>query len=158
KATEDIEGFDAGILHIRADGPRKGDVVAVGALIGFVLQQDEPIPAVNQPSILSQHIEPIAARSSAPGTAAPPPMRDRLASSPRARRAAANLGIDWQNATGTGRTGRIRERDVVALAASIADAPPASPANSIRRVIAERMLTSHRSTAPVTLMTTIDAT
>ncbi len=34
----------------------------------------------------------------------------------------------------------------------------ATPANSTRRVIAERMLTRHCSTAPVTLMTTIDAT
>ena len=37
KATEDIECLDDGILHIPADGPRKGDVVAVGAVIGYLL-------------------------------------------------------------------------------------------------------------------------
>src|SRR5215831_15185807 len=43
KATEDVEGFEDGVLHIPADGPRKGDVVAVGAVIGYVLQPGEPI-------------------------------------------------------------------------------------------------------------------
>ncbi len=36
--------------------------------------------------------------------------------SPRARRVAGELGVDWAVATGTGRTGRIVERDVRALA------------------------------------------
>jgi len=36
--------------------------------------------------------------------------------SPRARRVAGELGVDWAAATGTGRTGRIVERDVRALA------------------------------------------
>jgi pyruvate dehydrogenase E2 component (dihydrolipoamide acetyltransferase) len=150
KATEDIEGFDDGVLHISADGPQKGDVVAVGVVIGFVLQPGEPIPVASKPSISPDPSAPAAAQTSSPRTATP--MRDRPASSPRARRAAAKLGIDWRNATGTGRTGRIRERDVLAVA------PSASPLGSTRRIIAERMLNSHRSTAPVTLTTTIDAT
>src|SRR5579884_1923411 len=54
KATEDIEGFDDGILHIPAGGPCKGDVVAVGDVIGFVLQPGEPIPTVSKPSPSSQ--------------------------------------------------------------------------------------------------------
>src|SRR5262245_33471632 len=44
KATGEIEGFDDGILHIPADAPRQGDVVAVGAVIGFLLQPGEPLP------------------------------------------------------------------------------------------------------------------
>ena len=47
KATEDIEGFDDGILHIPTNGPRKGDVVVVGAVIGFVLQPGEQIGGGN---------------------------------------------------------------------------------------------------------------
>jgi pyruvate dehydrogenase E2 component (dihydrolipoamide acetyltransferase) len=149
KATEDIEGFDDGVLHVPADGPRKGDVVAVGAVIGFLLQPGEPIPVASKPSVASQPMETKVARTISPASAAHVPTRDRPASSPRARRAAANLGIDWKDATGTGRTGRIRERDVLALA---------TPVRQARRVIAERMVTSLRSTAPVTLTTTIDAT
>jgi pyruvate dehydrogenase E2 component (dihydrolipoamide acetyltransferase) len=147
KATEDVEGFDAGVLHIPADGPRKGDVLAVGTVIGFVLQAGEPIPVANQPSAAPERAVAMVAETTAPETRAS--SRDRPSSSPRARRTAANLGIDWKEATGTGRTGRIRERDVLALS---------TPGDSTRRVIAERMVVSQRSTASVTLTTTIDAT
>jgi pyruvate dehydrogenase E2 component (dihydrolipoamide acetyltransferase) len=148
KATEDVEGFDDGILHIPTDGPRKGDVLAVGTVIGFVLQPGEPIPSVSKPAPAPQPSE-----SAVMETVATPreaPARDRPVSSPRARRTAANLGIDWRHAKPSGRTGRIRERDVLALSAA--------PTDSIRRVIADHMVTSHRSTAPVTLTTTTDAT
>lgn len=149
KATEDIEGFDDGILHIPVDGPCQGDVLAVGAVIGFVLQPGEPIPSVSKPSPSPQQGAPMITETTSPPTEAS--ARDRPASSPRARRTAANLGIDWRNAKPSGRSGRIRERDVLAMTAAF-------PIPSMRRVIAERMLTSHRSTAPVTLTTTIDAT
>ncbi len=148
KATEDVEGFDDGILHIPTDGPRKGDVLAVGTVIGFVLQPGEPIPSVSKPAPAPQPSESAVIETVA--TPRETPARDRPASSPRARRAAANLGIDWRAAKPSGRTGRIRERDVLALSAA--------PTDSIRRVIADHMVTSHRSTAPVTLTTTTDAT
>jgi pyruvate dehydrogenase E2 component (dihydrolipoamide acetyltransferase) len=156
KATEDVENFDEGILHIPADGPHKGDALAVGTVIGFVLQPGEPLPTTRQPAAAPRPCEPTAAETRA--STREIPTREHLASSPRARRTAANLGIDWKDATGTGRAGRIRERDVLALAALRPDAPPTAPVNSTRRIIAERMLTSHHSTAPVTLTTTIDAT
>jgi pyruvate dehydrogenase E2 component (dihydrolipoamide acetyltransferase) len=148
KATEDIEGFDDGILHVPADGPRKGDVVAVGAVIGFVLQPGETPPSLSKSFPSPQRSEPITPETRSPMTESA--SRRRPASSPRARRTAAKLGIDWRNAKPSGRTGRIRERDVLAVAAT--------PVPSLRRVIAERMLTSHHSTAPVTLTTTVDAT
>lgn len=151
KATEDIECFDNGILHIPTDGPRKGDVVAVGAVIGFILQPGESFnvgPAEVGPASRVGPGEPVAPQT-LPVRLGLPDLHARPASSPRARRTAAKLGIDWKNAAGTGRTGRIRERDVLAMA---------TPASSMRKIIAERMLISHRSTAPVTLTTTIDAT
>ncbi len=159
KATEDIEGFDDGVLHISADGPQKGDVVAVGVVIGFVLQPGEPIPVSGdrkqETGDTKQETEVTTQRAEHNSlTPDPRPLTPEAspASSPRARRAAVKLGIDWRHVTGTGRNGRIRERDVLAVA------PSAAPLGSTRRVIAERMLTSHRSTAPVTLTTTIDAT
>jgi len=147
KATEDVEGFEDGILHIPADGPNKGDVVAVGTVIGFVLQAGEAIPVAGEPTASPQASK--AAVADTPSRRTTTATRDRPASSPRARRTAANLGVDWRNAKASGSSGRIRERDVLALA-------PAT--SSTRRVIAERMVTSHRSTAPVTLTTTVDAT
>jgi pyruvate dehydrogenase E2 component (dihydrolipoamide acetyltransferase) len=83
----------------------------------------------------------------------------RPASSPRARRVAQELGVDWTRLRGTGRGGRIRERDVRAAAGARLQPPPARPApvSSVRRTIAERMLHSLRATAPVTLTTTVNA-
>ena len=83
KATEDVEAFDNGVLHIPADGPRKGAVVAVGAIIGFVLEPGEPIPALNLPAVAPQPTAPSVLRTNAPSAAAQSLMRDRPTSSPR---------------------------------------------------------------------------
>jgi pyruvate dehydrogenase E2 component (dihydrolipoamide acetyltransferase) len=147
KSTEDIEALDDGVLHIPANTPQKGEVVAVGAIIGYVLEPGEPIPTA--PRLVAKPTQATVTVAKTHSPAVDVPTSDRQASSPRARRAASRLGVDWRSAKGTGQGGRIRERDVLALA---------TPANATRRVIAERMLTSHRSTAPVTLMTTVDAT
>lgn len=155
KATEDIEGLDDGILHIAAGGPRKGDIVAVGAVIGFVLQPGEPVPAAER-SFAPQPTQAPAAVTLQAASTVHTPGRDRPASSPRARRAAARLGVDLQTVQGTGRTGRIRERDVLAQGA--ASPAAALPTSALRRTIAQRMLASQRTTAAVTLITTMDAT
>lgn len=94
----------------------------------------------------------------------------RKAATPRAKRKARELGIDWTELTGTGRGGRIRERDVIAGAqheshsartiGSVRSAGPdqlVSPGAS-RLVIARRMLESHLQKAPVTLNSTADMT
>jgi pyruvate dehydrogenase E2 component (dihydrolipoamide acetyltransferase) len=97
----------------------------------------------------------------------------RIVASPRARRAAAALGIDWHTLVGSGRGGRILERDVGAGATArpqgvpprvAADDTPAPasqvavPLQGIRRVTAERMALSAQTVAAVTLTTEADAT
>jgi pyruvate dehydrogenase E2 component (dihydrolipoamide acetyltransferase) len=57
-----------------------------------------------------------AAGAAAGGRRAAP--GQRVTASPRARRAAAALGLDWEAVRGTGRTGRVVERDVQAAAAA----------------------------------------
>lgn len=81
-----------------------------------------------------------------------------MIASPRARRIAGELGIDWTQLPGTGRGGRVRERDVRAAAAGGKQAPAALPLSARRRVIAERMVVSLRTTAPVTLTSRASAT
>ena len=87
---------------------------------------------------------------------------------PRARRRARELGVDWNLLTGTGRGGRIRERDVVTapltpqVANTVADPTPSVPghhfpASKLRRVIAQRMMAGVHQAAPVTLTTKVDA-
>jgi pyruvate dehydrogenase E2 component (dihydrolipoamide acetyltransferase) len=153
KATEQIECLESGVLRIPPNGPREGDRVAVGAVIGYLVQPEEAAPFE---------------RGSAPPAPAPPPTAAREeeavrpAISPRAKRVALELGVDWARLRGGGRTGRIRERDVRA-AASRAEATSGSRGvpsgdSRLRKTIAQRLLTSCRSTAAVTLTTTVDAT
>src|SRR5439155_4376882 len=77
--------------------------------------------------------------------------------SPRARRVAGELGVDWNGLEGSGRTGRIRERDVRAAAAGRPDGR-LIPHTRIRRQIAARMVAGVTQAAPVTLTTRADAT
>src|SRR5712691_8023401 len=46
KATEEIESLDAGTLHIPSDGPKPGDKLLVGAVIGYLLQPGETVADV----------------------------------------------------------------------------------------------------------------
>src|SRR6185312_6950287 len=132
KSVEEIESFDAGVLSIPANGPKPGDSVAVGAVIGFILasRERERPESINTPV------------ADAPGSPA-------AAISPRARRLAKQNNVDIGDIAGSGSTGRIRERDVAA-------AVPATPAGSRchpekRSAIAARMVASRQATAPVTL-------
>src|SRR5258707_12191511 len=43
KATEEIESLDGGTLHIPTDGPKTGDKLAVGMVIGYLLQTGEAV-------------------------------------------------------------------------------------------------------------------
>ena len=44
KAAQDIEAVDSGILRIPHDAPKPGTVVAVGAVIGFLVGDGEAVP------------------------------------------------------------------------------------------------------------------
>jgi pyruvate dehydrogenase E2 component (dihydrolipoamide acetyltransferase) len=178
KASQEIESFDAGILFIPPDAPQPGDTVVVGQRLGFLLAEgeappktaksDTPRPRQRAPSAqCTEAITPVALQSKDE----PHPSRGaRTVASPRARRKARELGIDWSTLPGSGRNGRVRERDVVAHAQSRA-APLASsaqparasaagslrPLSLIRRTIAQRMIAAVQQTAPVTLTTKVDA-
>jgi pyruvate dehydrogenase E2 component (dihydrolipoamide acetyltransferase) len=127
KASQEIEAIDGGVLHIPPGAPQTGDVVAVGAVLAYLFAPGE------RPSWeTGAGVGPAAPRSnpSGPGEAgsdAPPPPATaggragrnpepdparEPAISPRARRAARKLGVEWRSLSGTGRTGRIREKDV----------------------------------------------
>ena len=133
KVAQDVESLDAGVLHIPGDAPKPGDVVRVGQLLGYLLAAGEGIPV------------PVAVVAAAP------------VSTPRARRVARELDVDWTTLSGSGRGGRIRESDIRGAAAAAFPAPAAA-LSSARKVIAGRMLASQEKTAAVTLHTTADLT
>lgn len=203
KATEEIEAIDAGILRIPPDGPSPGTTVPVGTILGYLCAAGEPSPwgfpvaSATAGATAASGPAAGAGTSSASGTTAsatapsnrpmPTGPADRRAISPRARVLAERLGIDWTQLKGSGKTGRIREQDVRAAAATATAAPrmaapraedsraestrmPAVSApgaglsgelislSSVRRTVADRMLVSLRQTAPVTLTSRADAT
>lgn len=164
KAAQEIESMDRGILRIPPDAPRPGATVAVGAVLGYLLEPGEAAPwdagtasASEKPSAALAQARPVAAVAVSEATKK---TRIEPAISPRARRAAKELGIDWMHLKGGGSSGRIRERDVRAAAGTGAtvSAGRLVPLTPIRKVIAERMAHSAHTTAPVTLTTRTDAT
>jgi pyruvate dehydrogenase E2 component (dihydrolipoamide acetyltransferase) len=178
KAAQEVESIDSGILRIPPDAPQPGATVAVGALLGYLLGPGEATPwetpSASRETSRSQVAAAfpaaiIPAQAEAPASKRPSRSPGaKPAISPRARRVARELGIDWSQLDGSGRTGRIRERDIRAAArsAETVDAPsmeamPPSrvvPLPPMRRLIAERMLAGAHATAPVTLTTRADAT
>jgi pyruvate dehydrogenase E2 component (dihydrolipoamide acetyltransferase) len=166
KATEDIESLDAGTLHIPATGPKTGDKLAVGAVIGYLLAKGEAPPAsgwsAQSASGATQGIEPPLSVESLDRRPAEPLAeradRAAIAITPRARRLASRLGIDAAQLRGSGRNGRIRERDVAAQAPAKPQAAPLPALTPTRKAIAARMVESRATTAPVTLTSVVDAT
>jgi pyruvate dehydrogenase E2 component (dihydrolipoamide acetyltransferase) len=163
KATEDVECLDSGILRIPIGSPKPGDQVKVGDLIGYLLSPGEhEVPAITPKESLVKKKQ---TKSTVYFTTSESRKveRTRITISPRGRRIAQELGVDWKTLKGTGRTGRIREKDVrdaleFAKSRSQNDSSSTIPLSPIRRIIAERMRHSVSTTAPVTLTTTADAT
>jgi pyruvate dehydrogenase E2 component (dihydrolipoamide acetyltransferase) len=179
KASQEIESFDEGILRMLPDAPKPGATVTVGQLLGYLVEEGEEAPfeaagAAAQADVHAVVAKSTAAAPAAPALAASVPASARRSNgrptSPRARRVARELGLDPSRVTGTGRGGRVVERDVRAAAfggaAGIAAAPPPAsrtvgqtiPITVIRRTIAERMLAGVHEAAPVTLTTKANAT
>lgn len=183
KAAAEIESFETGTLKIPAASPPPGQTVPVGTLLGFVVAEHETEtfdpnadrghdgPGVNVAALPgpgagpgrdptgrvpdnSRDTVPTAGAAIATGTLHEQDVPDI---SPRARRAAETAGIDWRSLRGSGRSGRIVERDVLEAAADGAVGKAAGQGD-MRQVIARRMAEAHRTTAPVTLHTEADVT
>src|SRR6266511_220468 len=120
KATVEVESFEQGILRIAPDGPRSGSTLPVGAVLGYLVQPGERAPFEADQEPRTQNPEPRTqnGRQATDNQLRTTNTRRRgPAISPRARRVASELGVDWAKLTGSGRTGRIVERDIHALAA-----------------------------------------
>ncbi|MFM8273202.1 MAG: 2-oxo acid dehydrogenase subunit E2, partial [Gemmata sp.] len=112
--------------------------------------------------VICEDVQRAAVRPPATPSRVPRPI-----ATPRARLRAKDLGVDWTAQTGTGRDGRIRERDVVHRlpappSSALSEATPASPgthtaASKRRLVIAHRMVAGVTQAAPVTITTKVSA-
>jgi pyruvate dehydrogenase E2 component (dihydrolipoamide acetyltransferase) len=162
KATLEMESpADGFVKHIIA---KVDETLPVGALVLVLGAQDEDVP--------QSFVDSLTGAAPAPGEAAPaaeaPPAAEpakaepepaksagRIMASPRAKKLAADLGVDLAKVTGTGPAGKITEQDVQNAAAAKPSAPaaPAAPAaearagqaiplNRLQRITAEKMLKS----------------
>ena len=226
KATQEIEALDDGVFRLPANPPKPGDVLPVGALLAYIAKPGEVVGSAGSGEMGGKgagekgNAVDGGAVTPSPHLPTSPKSTSAPTISPRARRVAKELGVDWSQIAGSGRTGRIVERDVRAAAAT-AETKPAEaklritpvaqrmaqeagidavelakqkgvdkidrtevesaiaqrnvvdnsqfairnsqpittqPITRIRRIIAERMVTSLHTTAPVTLTTEADAT
>lgn len=199
KAAAEVESFETGTLKIPDASPPPGQTVPVGTLLGFVVAEheienfdpnaDRSDDAGHEGAAVGPTEGTASAGGSfpepAPGTGteieqATPVTTDRErgapAISPRARRAAHSAGIDWRSLKGTGRSGRIVERDVLKAdrqheaarrheatrrhvpAVAGTDVRAGGGQSDMRQAIARRMTRAHQTTAPVTLNTEADVT
>lgn len=145
-------------------GPAQGiasEPVAAGAGDGT---EPGPEPAVSERDRSRKTESTVPAGGTATSA---PREQDVPAISPRARRAAQAGGIDWRSLKGSGKSGRIVERDVLEASRrheSAMDGPAGQATAArggqvgLRKVIARRMAEAHRTTAPVTLHTEADVT
>ena len=128
KAVNEVEVFDTGILHIPPHSPAVGSAVPVGTPMAYILEPGEeppaptcsdlvaPNPAAAVPELATPSTTPQVAVQRQPSPAQPAAgkrsRREGPTISPRARRIAVELGVDWHALRGSGRTGRIVESDV----------------------------------------------
>ncbi len=177
KATQEVEALESGVLYVPPDSPPPGSEMPVGTLLGYLLEPGEKAPVVSPkafPPPTAVPLPPPIPERPAPSTVPARPTGPLPHISPRARRVAGELGVDWALLQGSGRTGRIVERDIrrAVVAAPVmpvkteVPAPESDaakrgvplPLTQVRRLTAERMAASAHTVAAVTLTTEVDAT
>ncbi len=184
KLTNEVTSeFDGTLLKIVA---QEGEDVPVKGLLAYIGQPGEAVGgSAPAPAAAPEEAAPAAAAPAAAPVPAPAAVNgSRIRISPLARKTAAKLGVDYSHLTGSGSSGRITQKDILAAAeaqknAPAAAAPAAAPAAKpaaksgglelmegdtvvklagMRKVVAERMWASHNEIPPVTQNIKVDVT
>ena len=185
KLTNEVASeHDGVLLKIVA---QEGEDIPVKGLLCYIGQPGEAVgdaPAAPAAAAAAAEATPAAA---APAVAPAPVAAangKRIRISPLARKTAAKMGVDYSGIAGTGPSGRIVVKDILAAAEAQKNAPAAAPAaaaapakkeapkaglelmegdtvvklTGMRKVVAERMLASHTEIPPVTQNIKVDVT
>ena len=183
KVEYEVESPGGGLLLKMLAG--EGDVVPCGTDIAVIGETGEDIsgfggggpaetPVEAEPGAADAPPAPPPAPAPTPVPAAPLPAQPapagRVFASPAARRVARELGIDFRVLTGSGPGGRIVQADVRAAAASGLTAAPmaaasgpaavaaSTPLAGMRKIIADRMLSSWSQVPRITMQAEVDLT
>lgn len=186
KLTNEVASeHDGVLLKIVA---QEGEDIPVKGLLAYIGQPGEAVgDAPAAPAAAAAPAAEAAPAAVAAPAAAPAPVAangKRIRISPLARKTAAKMGVDYSGIAGTGPSGRIVVKDILAAAEAQKNAPAAAPAaaaapakkeapkaglelmegdtvvklTGMRKVVAERMLASHTEIPPVTQNIKVDVT
>ncbi len=179
KLTNEVTSeHDGVVLKIVA---QEGEDIPVKGLLGYIGQAGEQVGDTAAPAPAAAPAQASAAPATPAAAPAAAPSGVRIRISPYARKLAAGMGVDYSHLTGSGPSGRIVAKDILAAAEARKAAPaapaaaPAAPApkkgglelmdgdtvvklSGMRKVVAERMLQSHTEIPPVTQNTKVDVT
>ncbi len=179
KLTNEVTSeHDGVLLKIVA---QEGEDIPVKGLLGYIGQAGEQVDDTAAPAPAAAPAQASAAPATPAAAPAAAPSGVRIRISPYARKLAAGMGVDYSHLTGSGPSGRIVAKDILAAAEAQKAAPaapaaaPAAPApkkgglelmdgdtvvklSGMRKVVAERMLQSHTEIPPVTQNTKVDVT
>ena len=143
KAVQEIEAVDSGVLQLAPDAPAAGAVVAVGRVIGYLLEAGESPNGASPANATASATASASANATAPATA----NTTTPVASPSVRRLARELGVSLAAAAPTAGADRITARDVRAAA----EARSARPADvqSIEARGGSRSLTDTAANADI---------
>ena len=145
KAVVEVEAPGDGVLA--GISANVGDEIPVGQTIAWLVKPGEQPPVTSQantPSVRASSVPALAAAAAAPALTEQPAAVPQI--SPKARRLAKELGVDFSAIRGTGPDGVITAEDVQAFAEgkktapAVAAAPAAGPEpmSPVARLMAER--------------------
>lgn len=192
KLTNEVASeHDGVLLKIVA---QEGEDIPVKGLLAYIGQAGEAVgggnPAGGAAASAAAPAPVEAPAAAAPVAAAPAPVAAangaRIRISPLARKTAAKLGVDYSNIAGSGPSGRITQKDILAAAETQKNAPAAAPVEAaaapapapapkagslelmegdtviklagMRKVVSQRMWASHNEIPPVTQNIKVDVT
>ncbi|WP_323674093.1 2-oxoglutarate dehydrogenase complex dihydrolipoyllysine-residue succinyltransferase [Faecalibacter sp. LW9] len=162
KATLELPAEEAGIIYLKAE---EGDVVEVGQVVCHIDTAAKPAgaaaPAVEAPKAeVKEEVKAVPAPA-APAT--PAPTYATGTPSPAAKKVLDEKGVDAAQVVGTGRDGRITQADAVRYTPAMGQAPVSGvrsssekKLSSLRRKIAQRLVSVKNETAMLTTFNEVD--
>jgi pyruvate dehydrogenase E2 component (dihydrolipoamide acetyltransferase) len=157
KAVVEIEAPGDGILA--GVTAQVGAVVPVGQTIAWLLKPGEQVPAQTAAAAPSARSVSAADRgAAAPAASVAQASAGGPQISPKARRLAKELGVDFSALRGTGPDGVITAEDIQAAAAAAAAPSAGEPMSQIARLMAERTTQSWTTVPHFFVVREIDAT
>ena len=166
KAVVEIEALGDGILS--AITAREGDVVPVGQTIAWLLAAGESVPAAEQKPAQTGRRMDTAPAAASPATVNTAPRTESSAPagklSPKARRLAAEHGVDPASVRGTGPGGEILADDILAAAKTSGTSGTSGTLgtvgtlSTVARLMAERTTQSWTTVPHFFVVRDVDAT